>query len=173
MKIKANEIVIIIILLYSTRSLLSNEKWAHVNVTPEDNKIMVFNKGIPKGSNVVILTGGHSILSSILGERLKWKKAQKKETKNMISETINNNLPLFKLPWTFMVWCPCHVDSRTTSRHHWYKIITWSLIESINVKVNFNHIQATKLTTMEKELMPVRIGHGLMFTKWKGVFIEL
>lgn len=95
--------VTIIIILYSIKLLLSNEKCAHVNVTPEDNKMIVFNKGIPKGSNVLIIKGGHSILSSILGERLRWKKVQKKETKNIISETMNNNLPLLRLPCTFIV----------------------------------------------------------------------
>lgn len=163
--------VIIIILLYSIRLLLINEKCAHVNVTPEDNKMIVFNNGTPNGSNVLIIKGGHSILSSTLGERLKWKKAQKKETKNIISETINNNLPPLRLPCTFIVWCPCQVDSRTTSRHHWYRMINWILNENTNVNVNFNHIQDTKLITIEKELIPVRMGHGLLFTKWNGVFI--
>jgi len=33
---------------------------------------------------------------SIAGDKLLWKKAQKKDTKNRISETINSKNPIFK-----------------------------------------------------------------------------
>jgi|TARA_A100001388_G_C28387426_1_gene319891 hypothetical protein len=44
--------------------------WQIVIVHPEVNKIMVFNKGIFQGSNVVKKTGGHCPPSTILGLKL-------------------------------------------------------------------------------------------------------
>ena len=37
------------------------EWWAHVTVTPEANRIVVFNKGISKGLNDIISVGGQEI----------------------------------------------------------------------------------------------------------------
>lgn len=37
--------------------------------------------------------GGHINPTSLIGERLLWKKAQKKEKKNRISDTINKIIP--------------------------------------------------------------------------------
>jgi len=39
--------------------------------------------------------GGHIAPIQIDGESAEWKKAQKKATKNIISETINNFIPIF------------------------------------------------------------------------------
>jgi hypothetical protein len=41
----------------------------------------------------VIPAGGHIAPNSVVGERLLWKKAQKKEIKKKISETINKIIP--------------------------------------------------------------------------------
>ena len=55
--------------------------WAQVTDTPELIKIIVFNKGIWKGLNGIILVGGQIAPISILGARLLWKKSSKKRYK--------------------------------------------------------------------------------------------
>lgn len=96
--------------------------WALVTVTPEEIKIKEFNKGTWKGFKGSIPKGGQKLPTSIAGFKVKWKKAQKKEKKNIISEIINKTIPNLIIFWTFMVWHPCPVLSRTTSRNH--KFIT-------------------------------------------------
>lgn len=64
-----------------------------VTVTPEDNKITVFNKGNPQASKVIIPLGGKAKPTPIAGAKLQWKKPQKKLKKNISSETINNIIP--------------------------------------------------------------------------------
>jgi len=39
-------------------------------VTPEDNKIIVFNNGKPQGSNGLIFCGGHTHPISIAADKL-------------------------------------------------------------------------------------------------------
>jgi len=48
---------------------------AQVTVTPEANKIAVFNKGIWNVLNEIIPIGGHDAPNSIAGDKLLWKKA--------------------------------------------------------------------------------------------------
>ena len=67
--------------------------WAQVTVTPEASKIAVFNKGIWNGLKGIIPIGGHIDPNSMAGERLLWKKAQKKEIKKNTSEIINKIIP--------------------------------------------------------------------------------
>lgn len=62
-------------------------------VTPEDKRIIVFKSGIWNGLNGKIFIGGHIVPNSIVGERLLWKNAQKKEIKKNTSETINKIMP--------------------------------------------------------------------------------
>jgi hypothetical protein len=52
--------------------------WAQVTVTPDDNKITVFHSGKPQGFNVQILKGGQIKPTPIAGDKLQWKKPQKK-----------------------------------------------------------------------------------------------
>jgi len=106
--------------------------WAHVTETPEVNKIIVFNKGIWNGLNGVIPIGGQFIPNSILGDRLLWKKLQKKETKKKISETINKIIPHFNPLITQIVWRPWKVPSREISRHHWY------IVNNVIIKPKIN-----------------------------------
>lgn len=61
--------------------------------------------------------GGHLIPISAVGDKALWKKAQKKEKKNIISETTNNINPIFNPRTTKDVCIPKKVASRTTSRH--------------------------------------------------------
>ena len=67
--------------------------WAQVTVAPEDNKIMVFSKGIWKGLKGTTPLGGHAMPISMAGASLLWKKAQKKEKKNKTSDKINKIIP--------------------------------------------------------------------------------
>lgn len=82
--------------------------------------MIVFIRGISNGSNGLIPRGGHNWPISILGESEEWKYAQKNEKKNKISEIINKIIPKRIPLWTYLVWWPCIVASRVTSRHHWY-----------------------------------------------------
>lgn len=106
--------------------------WLQVTLTPEDKRIIVFNKGIENGFRVIIPKGGQLIPTSIAGERLEWKKAQKKEKKNNISETINNIKPNFKPVKTFLVWAPSRLDSVNMSINH--KIINRTIKAKLNSK---------------------------------------
>jgi len=60
-----------------------------------------------------MLFGGHTVPIAIEGDKLKWKKPQKKAKKNITSETINNAIPYLSPVLTTFVWCPCP-DSLTT-----------------------------------------------------------
>lgn len=93
--------------------------WQKVTVTPEASKTTVFKRGSWNGFKAETPTGGHVHPSSAVGDNLLWKKAQKKETKNITSETINKIIPSFNPVVTALVWKPKTVPSRTTSRHHW------------------------------------------------------
>jgi hypothetical protein len=53
----------------------------------------VFNKGISIGLKQSMPLGGHIEPISIVGANAAAKNAQKKAKKNIISETINNNIP--------------------------------------------------------------------------------
>jgi len=88
-----------------------------VTVTPEDNKITVFNKGNAQGLIVWIPNGGHTAPIQIDGETLEWKKAQKKLKKNMISETINKTKPIRNPFCTAKVWRPSNVASIIISQN--------------------------------------------------------
>lgn len=63
--------------------------------------------------------GGHIAPISILGDKLLWKKAQKKEMKKKTSDKINKSIPIFKPFNTKKVWNPWKEASREISRHHW------------------------------------------------------
>jgi hypothetical protein len=63
----------------------------------------VFNKGTSIGSNVSIPFGGQIEPISIIGANAAAKKAQKKAKKNMISDTINSNIPYLNPNCTILV----------------------------------------------------------------------
>lgn len=135
--------------------------WAHVTVTPEANKIAVFNKGTWNGLNGIIPIGGQEAPNSIAGDNLLWKKAQKKETKKKISETINKIIPHRNPKVTGWVCNPWKVPSREMSRHHWY-IVRIVIIVPNNIKdISYwwNHL--TNPETIDiAPIAPVK-GHGL------------
>ncbi len=53
----------------------------------------MFRRGISQGLMTSIPCGGQTAPIDGLGLRLAWKKAQKKATKSLISETIKRTLP--------------------------------------------------------------------------------
>lgn len=53
----------------------------------------MFNKGTEKGLKTLIPVGGQHLPNSTVGAKLLWKKAQKKERKKKISETMNKIIP--------------------------------------------------------------------------------
>jgi hypothetical protein len=56
----------------------------------------------------------------MLGAKAEWKNAQKKLTKNITSDTINNSIPYLKPNWTAKVCLPSKVDSVITSKNQLY-----------------------------------------------------
>jgi len=67
---------------------------AQVTLAPELNNITVFNKGISQALNTGTFSGGQTAPISKVGDKLEWKNAQKNAKKNIISETINNIIPI-------------------------------------------------------------------------------
>jgi hypothetical protein len=62
-------------------------------VAPDKSNINVLSKGTPHGLKAWIALGGQTEPISIAGDKLEWKKAQKKARKNITSETINKIIP--------------------------------------------------------------------------------
>jgi len=143
--------------------------WDHVILTPEDNRRIVFSKGILIGLNEIIEYGGHICPISIVGEILLWKKAQKNDTKNSTSEAINKTIPVFNPFITMFEWFPCVVPSRWMSRHH-EKAIPSTKINEINII--FMLTLFTKISPDSTNLnapFEANKGQGLISTKWKGL----
>ena len=143
--------------------------WDHVIDTPDESSKIVFNKGTLIGLKEWIELGGQDWPSSTVGEILLWKKAQKKETKNKISDAINKTIPVFKPFITRFEWFPWDVPSRWTSRHQ--EKATKSII--INDKPK-NFIETLFIITKpdktkQKAPFEAKIGQGLMSTRWKGL----
>lgn len=96
----------------------NNNLWHQVKITPEYTKMPVLSRGKASHCMVNISAGGQIPPIKIDGQRVKWKKAQKKEKKNIISEAINSFIPNKILSWTLKVWLPSKVASVTISESH-------------------------------------------------------
>lgn len=135
--------------------------------TPEDRRIIVFKRGTWSGLNTLIPKGGHIRPISLIGDKLEWKKAQKKEKKKKISEIINKIIP-HRIPLiTFIEWSPWRVLSREISRHHW-NVVKNNVIKpkSSKVKLNeWNHEISPEVSIVA----PIEAikGQGLWSTIWK------
>jgi len=105
--------------------------------------------------------GGHIAPSSIAGERLLWKNAQKKEIKKNTSEIINKIIPHRNPIVTEYVCKPWKVPSRETSRHHWYIVKIVINVPSINKFISYwwNHL-TNPATVVKAPIAPVK-GQGL------------
>jgi hypothetical protein len=71
---------------------------------------------------------------STVGERLLWKKAQKKDKKKNTSDTINKIIPQRRPSSTILECSPCAAPSLEISRHHWYITIRIKAIP-VSIKV--------------------------------------
>lgn len=142
--------------------------WAHVTVTPEANKIIVLSKGTWIGLNGKIPAGGHWSPISIVGAKLLWKNAQKKEKKNKTSDVINKIIPQ-RIPLATINVCnPWNVLSRLMSRHHWIQVkakIEVPIINNVGENV-WNHLTMPDVMNSAPSA-PVN-GQGLWSTKWKA-----
>lgn len=126
----------------------------------------MFNKGIWKGLNPWIPVGGQIAPTSIFGDNLLWKNAQKNETKRKTSEIINKIIPHRKPTPTLKEWNPWSVPSRLISRHHWVATIVALTIPVKNnkgLKV-WNH--CTIPTVKVNAAIALAMGQGLILTKW-------
>jgi len=114
-------------LLVDVKLIGCNIAWcAKVIVTPEDNNKIVLTRGKPQTSKDWMLFGGQIPPIAIDGDKLTWKKAQKKAKKNIISETIKRIIPK-RSPWrTANVWYPW-LDSETTVKNQ-----ANNIVENIN-----------------------------------------
>lgn len=146
--------------------LANREWWDHVTVTPDDNSTTVFSNGTPHGERGLIPIGGHELPSSIEGANLLWKNLQKNAKKKQISDTINRIIPIRNPRAVGILWNPCIVPSRTTSRHHWIMVII--IIRrpkdmSVTLFV-WNH--ETNPVVRNMALSEPITGQGLTSTKW-------
>jgi hypothetical protein len=107
--------------------------------------------------------------SSIVGDSLEWKNAQKNDTKNNTSDTINKIIPHRKPFVTIFVCKPWQVPSRVTS-HHWIivRIVMIAPILSSLSSYWWNHL----INPIRVTIAPMALvrGHGLLFTMWNGWF---
>ena len=142
--------------------------WAYVTVTPEDNKITVFNKGNSNGFIALIPIGGHLAPSSIVGAKALWKKAQNIAKKKSASDIINNPTPILIPLCTANVWLPKNVPSEITSLNH--KLILYTKHKSANNKTLREELKLWKLKTAlnvtASKLKLVNKGQGLGDTRW-------
>lgn len=93
--------------------------------------MIVFIRGSSKGLNNLIDFGGQIPPKSILGDRILWKWVQNSDTKNIISDKINNIIDNLVDDLHFFVCIPWKVLSRITSRHHNIIVIDVKMIIKI------------------------------------------
>jgi hypothetical protein len=145
-----------------------NEWCEYVIVTPDDNKITVFNKGNSKGFIEFTPIGGHFAPNSTVGDNALWKNDQNIAKKNNASEAINKATPMFNPFCTADVWLPKYVPSLITSLNH-------KDIEKIKaIKAKFKLISAQLKFWKDRTALNVKVnkerlvfnGQGLGETKW-------
>lgn len=106
-------------------------------MTPDPRSTAVFKRGTENGLIGHTLVGGHIDPSSMVGESLLWKNAQKNAEKNITSEEINKIIPHSILFWTGFVWSPKKVLSRDTSRHQHIIVLRVIAVERDKINVMF------------------------------------
>jgi len=103
--------------------------------------------------------------SSTVDDNLAWKIAQKNDTKNKTSDTINRIIP-HRNPFVTIFVCS---PSRVTSRHHLIMVSTVIIVPiTNNLSYWWNHLISPIKVTIAP-IAPVR-GHGHLFTMWNGWF---
>ena len=122
---------------------------ANVIVTPEDNNRSVLTKGNPHTSKAWIVFGGQIAPTAMAGDKLTWKKAQKKAKKNIISEIINKSIPNLNPVRTAQVWYPCP-DSSTTIINHPNKTVEKKNQEKLKTELSI-HVKIKNLKGEDKK----------------------
>lgn len=147
-----------------------NAWWDHVIVAPEDRRIIEFNSGISIGLKIFNPIGGHITPSSIFGEILLCKNAQKNLKKNITSDTINIIILYFNRDMVVFVWWPCREDSRFTSRHHIDAVneIIITVIPTDEIDKKFECSLWIIILAADSNTIEATIGHGLGDTMWNG-----
>ena len=102
-KITANMIVINNPKIAPFRSPLIRAWCAQVTKAPLDNSKIVFSRGIAKGSNDSIPTGGHVPPISTVGAKAEWKKDQNTDMKAITSLKTKSIKPKDKPDCTWLV----------------------------------------------------------------------
>lgn len=144
-----------------------NEWCLHVIEIPDESKIIVFSKGTFIGLNASILWGGQFWPISMHGLILAWKYAQKKDTKNKISEVINRIIPILSPSTILLKWDPCLRASRTTSFHQKKAVAIRIVKAGIEILIDFKENLLT-INEVDSQIdNDVRIGHGLRVIIWK------
>jgi len=128
--------------------------------------MIVFNNGTWNGLNTLIPKGGQIEPISIFGDKLLWKKAQKKLKKKKISETINKAIPQRKPSSTIDVCKPWIVPSRLISRHHWIITNNKIIIPKINKIIESKWNQDTIPVVKNKPPIAPNKGQGDSSTIW-------
>lgn len=95
--------------------LLIKAWWLYVIVAPDDNKIIVFNKGNSVGLITSIPIGGQQLPNRISGLIAIWKYTQNKLAKINTSDNTNNKNPILIPFLTAIVWLPKYVASAIIS----------------------------------------------------------
>jgi len=147
--------------------------WHQVTLTPDEIKIIVFNRGTPQGLKGWIPIGGQYEPSSTFVDRLAWKNAQKNDTKKKTSDVINSTIPHFNPVVTIIVCNPWKVLSRDTSRHHVneIKIIHKSLVNIKFLLFLWNHLASP--VVKPSPVKDTKIGQGDSSTIWNGWFKDV
>jgi len=141
--------------------------WDQVTVAPDANRIEVFNKGTWNGLKGVTAVGGHEEPNSIVGLRLEWKKAQKKEKKKRTSDVINKIIPHLSLNVTFDVCRPWKDASRWMSRHHCNIVNKIIEMARFNIRIVLKWKKLIILDIRIKAPIEPVNGQGLFSTIWK------
>lgn len=137
-------------------------------VSPEEIRIMVLRSGILNGLKGEIPIGGHNCPISILGDRDEWKYAQKKDRKKNTSEVMNKIIPSRIPEYTIFECDPEKVASRITSRHHIIMQIRVHGIVRSNISLLIFCIHMIDPIRLLKILKEIKIGQGLIETRWNG-----
>ena len=142
-----------------------------MTLTPEESKIIVFNKGTLQGLKVKIPTGGHLDPNSTFGANLEWKNAQKNDKKKNTSDVINKIIPHRNPDTTTWVCDPWNAPSRDTSRHQVNAVtVSNTNLKSIKlISLTWNHLDNPVVRPIAK--IDARIGQGDSSQRWKGCII--
>lgn len=146
----------------------SKKEWCdHVILSPEEIKIIEFNRGIAIGLKILIPIGGHISPNSMFGEILEWKNAQKNLINSIISEQMNIIILDFNNLIIFNVWFPWNDDSRFKSRHHIIEFknkLNTIKIDIIMLILFFDKFLII-IMALERRAKDREIGHGLIEIK--------